>query len=110
MKKGKIRVALLVLATLAYFVLGWVAGLVVALVWIAATIARAYRTARALAPTTRCEWCGATVEQYGRYSCSACGARTLGWAWRCPACGSWAGHQECGRCGLSVRNPSLPKP
>jgi hypothetical protein len=93
-----------------YVTLGWLAGLAVLAAFVVRNVRRFRRLRRALAPTIACPWCRVDVAQYGPYGCTQCRARTLGWAWRCSACGAWAGHIACTGCSLSVSNPLLGAP
>lgn len=93
-----------------YLATGWIFGLLLLGALLLLLVRDLLRARRALAPTTTCPWCQATVEQYGAFSCASCRSRTLGWAWRCGACAAEHGHIECANCGLSVPNPLLPRP
>jgi ribosomal protein L40E len=108
--KGKLKPALVVTAITLYATFGWIAGLAILFVLLLVLARDAVRARRALAPEIVCPWCNARVPQYGAYSCGACHARTLGWAWRCSACGDWSGHIECSNCQMSIPNPLLPRP
>lgn len=91
----------------AFVAFGWVAGLVLVALATVRFARRVARFQRALAETTRCPSCSGEVPQYGAFSCAPCGARTLGWIWRCRWCGAWAGYTECPSCGMSVPNPAI---
>lgn len=93
-------------AITAYFVVGWVPGVVLALVAIVATIRTLINTARELAPTARCPR-NHSVPTFGRTRCSACGFEGEGSVWWCSHCGARYGHTPCPQCGLSTRNPAL---
>lgn len=92
-----------------YFATAWIAGLVILFVVLPRVFRRIVQLRLALSPTIRCPWCRALVPQYGTYSCLSCRSRTLGWAWQCRTCRTWAGHIRC-ECGLSVQNPLLGAP
>lgn len=102
-----ITLALYAAALGAFVAFGWVAGLALALVATFRFVRRVARFRRALAETTRCPACREPVPQYGAFSCGPCGARTLGWVWRCRWCGAWAGHTPCPACEMSVPNPMI---
>lgn len=100
--------ALLYAAALgAWFAFGWMTGLVLVVIATFRFVRRVVRFRQALAPTTNCPACRADVQQYGAFQCGPCGARTLGWAYRCRWCGAWAGYLECPDCGMSVPNPAI---
>jgi predicted RNA-binding Zn-ribbon protein involved in translation (DUF1610 family) len=108
MKLGNTVTWLLYAAALGAFVaFGWVAGLILAAIATFRFARRVVRFRRALAETTTCPACRADVPQYGAFSCGPCGARTLGWVWRCRWCGAWAGYTACPSCTLSVANPAI---
>lgn len=94
------------LAIAVYLAVGWVPGVLIALVAFIATIVSLVRTARELAPTVRCPR-GHIVPTYGLTRCTACGFENEGSLWRCGHCGSRYGHTPCPRCGLSTKNPAL---
>lgn len=104
------KTAIMIVFFTVYALVGWIVGLGLFALALVRGLVVLVRARRALAPTTNCPWCQAVVEQYGPYSCASCHARTLGWAWRCGACGAWAGHIECASCSMSVPNPLLPRP
>jgi hypothetical protein len=108
--RRSLRLAFWAVLACLYLALGWIAGLGLLVVWFFRWVRAFVRMRRAVAPTIRCTWCRARVPQYGPYLCGHCHARTLGWAWRCGACGAWAGHVECPSCGMSVSNPILGAP
>jgi len=108
--KGWLKLALHVTFAALYVAVGWMAGLALLSTGSINAIKPFLRTRRALAPSIACPWCHEDVPQYGPYTCASCRARTLGWAWRCPACAAWAGHIECPHCGLSITNPILGAP
>lgn len=86
-----------------YLAAGWVAGLLVFVVWLVGASVEFVRARAALAPTTRCPR-GHEVPQYGLHRCG-CGAVTESWAWRCPVCRQTYGFIACPTCQLAVRNP-----
>lgn len=94
------------LAIAAYLAVGWVPGVVLAIVALAATIRSLVHTARELAPSLRCPR-GHVVPTYGLTRCTACGFESEGSLWRCDHCGVRYGHTPCPRCGLSTKNPAL---
>lgn len=104
--KRSLTLLLWLVAVATYLALGWIPGVILALVAVVAAIRMLVGTARELAPTVRCPR-GHVVPTYGRTRCSACGFDSEGSVWWCRHCDARYGHTPCPHCGLSTKNPAL---
>lgn len=102
--KRAVVATLAAIGLVAYLALGWVVGLVVALVGVFSLLREIAALKRELRPALTCPR-GHRVPTYGRVACASCGFVTEGSVWRCRRCDARYGHTPCPTCGLSVEHP-----